>query len=1106
MSAVTSGLLRHFVIFLVALAVFVAVRGCNRNESSDPPPASKASPVAGLLRSRFLMLMNVGKAYYENGSSAEAVDAFTECTKLIPAEIPARMNLARALLANSQFEQALEQARRVVDLDRYNIAARYVAGLACLGLGETPKAVAWLESAVRDDPSVTAVRFQLAAALMEDGRDERAEEELRIVLAADPEHWSAHFKLAAIARKRRDTEAFDRHTAEFERLRSEAPPEQRNPNYWQQCEYLEVVVPSEVHQPDPNAIKVQFTAGNVDTGAAISSAASVVVANDVNGDFLVDLLTTDEEGRLRLMIGVEDGTFRDAGWRLELGLDPRATLGRPADFDNDGRLDFLLLDQSRYCLIRQDTAGGFVDVTDSSGLGDARGPDAAWVDFDHDGDVDIVQVDQVGRVILWQSDGTGSFENVSLAAGIPPKRTDATRVQPADMNNDQRVDIVVAAREESTWELRNDGLGAFVPLATGGPAATHLLVEDFDNDLSRDVVTASSDRIDVALSSGSQSSIALGTHHVSSIRYLDYDNDGWLDLIVVRKAPDDTARLRLFRNIGAAGWKEVTAATGLEKIRMTTGVRVHMADLDRDGDSDLLFIGTGGTLRWARNDGGNANAQLKIHLTGTRSNRSGLDTLIELNAGTFRLSRTVGDFPIEIGVGKRDKIDSVRAIWPTGIVDHAIWVDPSKPLVLEEPLVSAGSCPYLYAWDGQSFRFITDMLGASPLGLSLARGRFVPADTDEYLWVGNQETFPPRDGNYAIQITDELREVLYLDHVRLIAVDHPSHLEAHPTSKVQPPPFPADEILLLDQLREALRVIDDIGHDWTETVRSIDDRFTAPSQLEKPQFRGRARKYSLELDFGPLDTDAPLVLVLTGWLMWGDAGVNVAVSQQADVANPWPTLEALTDAGWQPVDVTVGMVSGKTKTICVDLADRLPSGTSRLRLTTSFELYWDRIALFQRKPSSPSQITQFNIASARLAWRGYPKQTRRDDRHPIVPDPNVIIPQPPWRGTLTGWCTRYGDIRELLEEVDDRLAILNGGDAAVIEFPDTAPPLPEGWTRDFFLFVDGWDKDGDYNVAHGDRVAPLPFHGMDDQRNGTDERALVPNDWTTRYNTRWVGQ
>ena len=114
-----------------------------------------------------------------------------------------------------------------------------------------------------------------------------------------------------------------------------------------------------------------------------------------------------------------------------------------------------------------------------------------------------------------------------------------------------------------------------------------------------------------------------------------------------------------------------------------------------------------------------------------------------------------------------------------------------EPLFALELTIQEGSCPYLYAWDGKRFRFVTDILGAAPLGLPIAEGRYIEADPEEFVWIGNEQTFPARDGTYQLQITEELREVLYLDEAKLVVVDHEPGTEVHSTDKLLPgKPFP----------------------------------------------------------------------------------------------------------------------------------------------------------------------------------------------------------------------------------------------------------------------------------------------------------------------------
>src|SRR5262249_24922812 len=159
--------------------------------------------------------------------------------------------------------------------------------------------------------------------------------------------------------------------------------------------------------------------------------------------------------------------------------------------------------------------------------------------------------------------------------------------------------------------------------------------------------------------------------------------------------------------------------------------------------------------------------------------------------------RTVQSLPVEVGVGRHQKLDSFLVHWfnwPQGSAE--VPVNCKEPLFALELTIHEGSCPYLYAWDGTRFRFVTDILVAAPLGLPVAGGRYIEADPEEFVWIGNDQTFPARDGKLEIQITEELREVLYLDEAKLVVVDHEPDTEVHPNNKLLPgKPFPKGSLM-----------------------------------------------------------------------------------------------------------------------------------------------------------------------------------------------------------------------------------------------------------------------------------------------------------------------
>ena len=135
----------------------------------------------------------------------------------------------------------------------------------------------------------------------------------------------------------------------------------------------------------------------------------------------------------------------------------------------------------------------------------------------------------------------------------------------------------------------------------------------------------------------------------------------------------------------------------------------------------------------------------------------------------------------------------------------------AKTLTIAEKNVAAGSCPFLYAWDGKGFRFVTDLLGNSPIGLPLSRDIMLTADPDEIVLIGDADLFPPRNGAYTVVVSDEFREILYLDQAKLVAVDHPSAIEVHPTDRLMPPPFPPSQVWALGSPARLLQALGDDG-------------------------------------------------------------------------------------------------------------------------------------------------------------------------------------------------------------------------------------------------------------------------------------------------------
>jgi hypothetical protein len=697
------------------------------------------------------------------------------------------------------------------------------------------------------------------------------------------------------------------------------------------------------------------------------------------------------------------------------------------------------------------------------------------------------------------------FSDVTSTSGIPALVLGAQAVTMEDWNRDGNLDVIVSRKEGPPVLLEKQRGGPLVPReVTNWVAGSVFCVGDFDNDLRPDLAVVRAGKISLCFNGGASQEIAFsGGAGFRQVLAVDHDNDGWLDIWGV----GDT--IRVWRNLGLSGFQEQTARLGLGEFESGPVSEIHFADFDGDCDSDVIVAVAKGGLRYLRNEGGNANSQVKVRLFGNRSNADGIGCKVEIATGGLRLFRTVQRLPVEVGVGKHQKLDSFLvhwANWPQGSAE--VPFDCREPVLAMELTLQEGSCPYLYAWDGRRFRFVTDILGAAPLGLPMAEGRYIEADPEELVWIGDEQSFPALDGKYQIQITEELREVLYLDEAKLAVADHEPGTEVHSTDKLLPGgPFPRGELMTLHQEHPLLGAETLEGQEVTSALKAVDGRRVSPPKLRVPQLRGLAEPHGLILDFGPLDASKPLVLVMNGWLRFGGGMANIAASHDPSLPFPFPSLEAEVGPGnWKAVKVTVGAPAGKTKTVLVDLEGKLEPGTRRLRLTDAFEIHWDRIALMEKRPEALTKITFITPTEADLHFRGFSPLEDLPPDWPLTPDHDRVSANSYWTITPGGWCTRYGEVSELIASRDEGLVIINGGDALSLKFAVSAlPPKPAGSVREFFLYVDGWDKDSDFHVAAGTQVEPLPFHGMRDQRYGQEKRPRFPSDELHRkYNTRWV--
>ncbi len=747
------------------------------------------------------------------------------------------------------------------------------------------------------------------------------------------------------------------------------------------------------------------------------------------------------------------------------------------------------------------------------------------VDYDHDGDLDLLS----GRtdIAMYRNNSSDQNKGDEIFTDVTEQtfvKTAAPQSAPAeafsaDFDDDGDIDIFVTHQETGCTlydNLRQGKLRA-VSDETDIPQDMHYTaaaIGDYDNDGDIDIFLSTADRIYLYLNRGDGSFVddprleaSVRDLSPELLKNIDYDNDGFVDLWVSGKDG-----MFLFRNDGTGHFAEPYPL--IETVTPTEGAILHNAtagavgDYDNDGDLDLFFINGKGELRALQNNGGNQNNWIQVRLEGITSgdnkvNRDGIGSKLEVKVGDLYQLQYVSEQVSHFGLGAFDAADVVRVVWTNGVPQNVIQPQ-ARQRILEKQILK-GSCPFLYVYDGEQYQFVTDLLWRAPLGLVTSMGFVAPDETKDFVKISGTQ-IQPKSGKYSIQITEELWETAYFDEVKLIAVDHPTGTDIFVNEQYIPPPFAEFKVYGVKEKLHPKSAVNHRGEDVSDALKMFDYHYAVE---HKPgPYQGVVEPHAIVLDLGDAPNDAPVTLFLSGWIFPTDTSINVALFQNPGINPSFPSVSVKDETGqWKTVIDMIGLPAGKNKTITVDLTGKFLSDDRHVRIDTDMQIYWDAAFYTVSAQDVPIELTTLNPDSADLHYRGFSEMYRPNPHAPHLFDYQKVTADAQWRD-LAGYYTRYGDVNPLLQEVDDMYVILNAGDEITVEFDASRlPALKPGWVRDFILYSDGWDKDGDINTLTSQTVEPLPFHGMSAYPYPDTEH--YPNDAAHRryrleYNTRRV--
>jgi hypothetical protein len=495
-----------------------------------------------------------------------------------------------------------------------------------------------------------------------------------------------------------------------------------------------------------------------------------VAVLDIDGDgwldvFLVNGTTlkgfpASEAPMCHLYRNTRDGAFEDVTARAGVGQSGWGQGACAADYDNDGRDDLFVTSWGQNHLYRNRGDGRFDDVTARAGLIGATprwGAGCAFIDYDRDGNLDLVAANYIdfdlanapvpesglcrykgvpvacgppglrgGKNVLYRNKGDGTFEDVSVKAGITAAAgTYGLGVSTLDFDDDGWTDIYVANDSNPSTLYRNNHDGTFTDIAIaagcaysqdGKPqAGMGVAIGDYDHNGTMDIFKTNfaGDTSTLYANTGKgfcedrtfQSGMGRNTRWLGwGVGFVDLDLDGWLDLFLVNgHVYPEVEQLKtevgyqqrkvVYRNLGNGRFEDLTEALGRPVTTPKAGRGAAFADLDNDGDIDIVVNNVNDRPDLFRTTSPEGRNWLLIKLVGHKSNRSAIGARVRaVVADRVQVQEVRGggsyyaqnDLRVHFGLGSATHVNRVEVRWPTGVEESWLDVPANRIVTLEE--------------------------------------------------------------------------------------------------------------------------------------------------------------------------------------------------------------------------------------------------------------------------------------------------------------------------------------------------------------------------------------------------------------------------------------
>ena len=1007
-----------------------------------------------------IALNDLGVAEMGRYEYAKAQTTFQEVVKSAPEWLEAKNNLAIATLNRQREGDELRAFKIVSDVlseDPDNARALYVSSLIHLYLGKPELAIPPMVRVTQLDDDDAYAAYFLGQAYLQMGDNSTASQWFLRAVTLDPYLRSAYWAGSQALRRIGRAQESERLLSDYQRF---APnPAARLAGF----SYTRMGSKAETLSFEPSNVEVKTRPDGALFGEPekISDLASVssITAADVDGDGKLDIHLVAEKTGLLLKAGSENqetmkailgailwGDVNDDGlvdivacrdngiflniqaadaWRLEpISEGTPCDAGALFDSDHDGDLDVLATGPRGTQLLINNRDGTFRDIAADIGIIGDGGSQVLVADLDADRDLDILIVGSGGNVI-WQNDRTWQYQ--SFPGLIDFKNTAMKSVTAGDVDADGHQEIYGIDLSDNLLVWRFDGVHwankTILSRGEKSDGVSELAISDFDGDGRQEIMRS----------------------HGNGFEIID-PNLG----LVVHSQPLKGLQSAMVANIKSGNGPSVitSSSTGVEKWPPGSG-RFNFLSVVPSGRSEADQM---------RSNGSGIGTQARLRTSG----RWTVDVVLDSHSGPGQSL-----MPLSFGLGGHSRADYIALSWSDGVTQTEIDLLSGELHEIAETQRQLASCPVIFVWDGNEYRFITDVLGVAGIGFFLSPGKYAePRPFERYLL--GQNIIQERNGSYHIKLTEPMEENAYLDAATIHAYDLPNGysmvLDERMGDGVTGRPIIFRENVVPN------RVFNQSGLEVTPLLARVDHKAPDPGKLDKRFIGLLEEDQQLTLEFSvPIKANGA-TLVADGWVEY-PYSQTVFAAWQAGLRYRTVSIEARDQTGnWYPLVREFGYPAGMPRQMTLPLK-KIREGTTALRLSSNMEIYWDKLQIVYEV--SDTEISHHIVKPdmVKVNRIGFPQRTNSPQKAPSY---NYEKRTPYWDTKFQrGFYTALGDATELVKELDGAVAIIGGGEELHLEFPVLHPPT-EGLNRHFVLDFRGWAKDMDLYTKDGETVSPLP--------------------------------